>query len=307
MKSRSFFARVVTASLVVAVAASGTAFGQITGIVSSDVEGYFGTTSDAFQLAEGPTIPPWAANGPGFYPIFGLPNVPPLYPGFPNPILSIPTNISYAPTVHFPAFGFSDGTTTATYSIVGGVSGLGTSTGDAYTLLGPPSKLPFIINQPPTASGYAYEQVNFATVYSVGAGGLAGGTPPPRPYLVAGNLATGGYAQFAAEVNYWFLTTIPGTVVVNSTTFLGSLQYNAQFTNFTGNFSTTVNYAPTTLLGATGNGFLVITGDAFVAGDPFSLTVQAVPEPSTLVLGILGACLIGIACRLRLRRTPTLT
>lgn len=273
--------------------------GAITGVVSSNVEGYFGTNSDGFQLAEGPTIPPWAASGPGFYPVSGLPNVPALYPGFPNPSLPLVSNISYtAPFAHAPSSPFTDGQTTANYSIIGGFNGPGTATGDAYVLIGVPGAVPMTINQPSTATGYAYEQVNFAMVYSVTSAGIVGGSPGPRPFSVSGSLATGGWAQFGAEVNYWWLDVVPGTIIVTNTTFLGSLQYDLQLTN-TGPFSTIVNYNPTTLLGASGVGFLMLTGSAFVAGDPFSLTVTSVPEASTLLLaGASGlACLIGFARR----------
>lgn len=288
--------------LLAVLALGGSAHAQITGVVNSDVQGYFATNSDTFQLAEGPTIPPWAVNGPGFYPTSGIPTVPALYPTFPNPALPLTTNISYtAPFAHAPSTPFTDGQTTADYSIIGGFLGPGANTGDAYVLLGVPGAVPLSINQPATASGYAYEQVNFAMVYSVGGAGLIGGNPGPRPFHVSGSVATGGWAQFGAEVNYWWLDTLPGTTIVTNTSLLGTLVYDFQVTN-TGPFSQWVNYNATNLLGAAGNGFLMITGSAFVAGDPFEIYVTSVPEPATAVtmgIGALGAAVLAV----RRRRT----
>ena len=81
-------------------------WGQIMGIASSDVEGFFGTQSDAYQASEGPLTPPWAASGPGPYSITGPVNVPPLYASFPNPVFPVVQNISYtAPAGHANVFG----------------------------------------------------------------------------------------------------------------------------------------------------------------------------------------------------------
>jgi hypothetical protein len=281
--------------------------GQILGVVDSNVEGYFAATSDTFQQAEGPTIPPWPVAGTGYYPTSGIPTVPPLYPGFPNPAIPLTSNIPYtAPFAHAPSNPFTDGQTTATYSIIGGFFGPGTNTGDAYVLVGVPGAVPLTITQPSTASGYAYEQVNFAMVYSVGGGGLAAGPAGPRPFHVSGTLATGGWAQFGAEVNYWWLDTIPGTIIVSNTTLLGTLVYDFKVTS-TSSFSQWVNHNNPALLGATGNGFLMITGSAFVAGDPFSITVMSVPEPTTAVMlgiGVIGLVLAGGQIHARKRPAP---
>ena len=77
-----------------------TARGQLTGIISSDVEGFFASQSDAYQQSEGPLTPTWPANiFPPLYPAFAGPTVPPLYTGystFPNPITPLTQNIGYA-------------------------------------------------------------------------------------------------------------------------------------------------------------------------------------------------------------------
>jgi hypothetical protein len=119
-------------------------------------------------------------------------------------------------------------------------------------------------------------------------------------------LATGGWAQFGAEVNYWWLDTIPGTIIVSNTTLLGTLVYDFKVTS-TSSFSQWVNHNNPALLGATGNGFLMITGSAFVAGDPFSITVMSVPEPTTAVMlgiGVIGLVLAGGQIHARKRPAP---
>ena len=72
---------------------------------------------------------------------------------------------------------------------------------------------------------------------------------------------------------------------------LGTLTYNF-LQSGGGAFSTTVNHSATVLAGASGVGFLQITGEMFVAGDPFSINVTSVPEPSTLWLA--AAALVGL-------------
>ena len=98
MKTSQFRNPALLAVVLALAVTAQTAHAQITSIVSSDVQGYFGSLSDAFQQAEGPTIPPWAASGPGFYPVTGPANVPPLYPTFPNPVLPVTSNIPWPPS-----------------------------------------------------------------------------------------------------------------------------------------------------------------------------------------------------------------
>ena len=73
---------------------------------------------------------------------------------------------------------------------------------------------------------------------------------PASPYIVSGNAIAGGNAQFGADLTYWWLTTTPGTTIVNSITNLGSVQYSYQISSISGPFSSVVNHAPATLLGS---------------------------------------------------------
>ncbi|HTV47975.1 MAG TPA: PEP-CTERM sorting domain-containing protein [Phycisphaerae bacterium] len=275
-----------------------TSQGSITGIISSDVEGFFGTTSDAFQQSEGPITPTWAPVGFALpYGPAGLP-LPQLYAGFPTP--NYPTNPPIVPNIPFPAPAghapgspFTDTMTYADYHIYGGYGGAGTYTRNAYVRLGNNTGNLMYLSQPTTATGYAYEEAEFEIDYSVSSTGLLGGaTLGTRPYLVYGSFLPGGSAEFGAEVDYWWLTTIPGTTVVTAVTSLGSLQYDDYISNVTGPFVNLVpdtygsNYLLPSLTGQTG--ILELTGDVFVIGDPVDINVMAVPEPGSLALLAMG-------------------
>lgn len=259
---------------------------QITGVVSSDVEAFFGSQNDTFQLAEPPLSPTWPTNPIGPYAISG-PAVPALYPGYPSPSLTFTPNIPYDTPHTGPGFADSQ-LTTSNYSVVGNYSG-GTFTGDAFAMVGGP---PMSLFQPASATGYAYEKAEFVMTYSVGPAGIAAGTAPNYPFFATGNVLPGGYAQFGAQVDYWWIPVMPGTIIPSGPAVnLGTLQYSFLQAGG-GSFGTVVNHSPTVLAGATGVGFLQIVGEMFVAGDPSSINVSSVPEPSTVVLGAAG--LIGL-------------
>ncbi len=286
-----------------------TSQGQITGVISSNVEGFFGSASDSYQQSESPISPPWTAVGFALpYSPAGLPNIPLLYAGFPNPATPIIQNIPFtAPAGHAPASPFTDGITTADYHIYGGYGTSSTYTRDAYVRLGnnTGSVNLMYLNQPSTATGYAYEDEQFAIDYNVNTNGLtAGATPNNRPYLVFGNFLPGGSAEFGAQVNYWWIPTTVNTgtgVIISYGTpvNLGSLQYQKYLSSVTGPFSSLVpdTYSSNYLLGvAAGNtGILELTGDMYLIGDPVNISVEAVPETSSLAvlaLGGLGLSLI---------------
>jgi PEP-CTERM motif len=286
-----------------------TSQGAITGIISSDVEGFFGTTSDAYQQSEGPITPPWAPVGFALpYGPAGLP-LPPLYAGYPNPTFPITPNIPFpAPAGHAPGGPFTDGTTYADYHIYGGIGGAGTYTRNAYARLGNNTATLMYLSQPASALGYAYEEEEFAIDYSVNAAGLmAGATLGTRPYLIYGSFQPGGSAEFGAEVNYWWLSTIPGTTVINGVTNLGSLQYDDYISSVTGPFLSLVpdTFGSNYLLGvpAGSTGYLELTGNMFVIGDPVDISVMAVPEPGSLAILALGAA--GMMLRARRKKAAS--
>jgi hypothetical protein len=301
MKSKHFQRTIFIVAALALSAVARTSQGQIAGILSSDVEGFFGTQSDGHQASEAPLTPPWAASGAGPYPLTGPANVPPLYGGFPNAVFPVVQNIPYS-AGHANVFAPDIQGTTADYYIKGGFGGTALFTRDAYVSLGALGTAGGMhLAQPNTATGYAYEQTNFAMDYLVGAGGIAGGAVAGlRPFLVTGHVTAGGYAQFGAEINYWWMpaTINTGTGVVTitgPTVNLGSLQYNYLNNISPGPFAAIVTQTSAPLLGAAGTGVLEITGDVFVAGDPFDIAVIDAPEPSTFVLGALGVLGLGFA------------
>ena len=313
MKANTF--RVAVALLVGIIAmlwASSRANAQVTGILSSDVEGFFGANSDAYQLSEGPNNAPWTAVGnPLPHGPTGLPNIPALYAGFPNANPPVTPNIPFpAPAGHAPSSPFSYLGTTADYDIYGGIGGSGTFTRNAYVRLGNNTGTLMYLSQPTSAVGYAYEEEEFAIDYSVGLGGLtAGATPNNRPYLVYGSVTPGGMAEFGAEVNYWWIptsvNTITGVTIYGTPTSLGSLQYDDYISSVTGPFVSLVpdTYSSNSLLGvaAGSSGILELTGDMYLWGDPVDISVEAVvPEPASLSLLALGS--LGLLARRRKRK-----
>jgi hypothetical protein len=151
-----------------------------------------------------------------------------------------------------------------------------------------------------TAS-YAYEQVNYSADYALAnapnsAGFISGAlaTVVTRSYAVSGTV--GSYVDFGGVMNFWDVPTSGPSVLLGTLTFgYNSLTPGAFSTIVTGsgNIGT-----PGTWVNSPDS--IRITGDFFVAGDPSSITVESLPEPSSLVLAALAA--VGLAAVARRRK-----
>ncbi len=140
-------------------------------------------------------------------------------------------------------------------------------------------------------SSYAYEQLNYSIDYDLvnspnSAGSLTGVLNgfATRSFAVFGNVGTGSgsYAQFGGEMNFW-------SVSGSTPTSMGSLTFS--YLNLLGGaFSTVVTSTGTIGTVPVNNpDFIRITGSFYVAGDPSSITVQSIPEPSAFAMLGLGA------------------
>ena len=228
-----------------------------------------------------------------------IPNLPSLYAGFPSPNPPVPSIIPFAaPTGHTGTF--SGGGSVAAYSIFGGIGGSGLNVRNAYVRLGNnTANLMYLSQSTSSPPGtYAYEESEFVIDYAVGTGGLGGGVGGPRPYLVYGNFLPSGTAEFGGQVNYYWIPTnyVASTGVLltyGTPQLLGTLNYDTQLTGV-GSFLATANGTWTGLsavpVGSVG--ILELTGEFYLAGDPVSITVQAVPEPATISLLALGGLAI---------------
>ena len=102
-------------------------------------------------------------------------------------------------------------------------------------------------------------------------------------------------AQFGAEVNYWWQPILPGSTLPNGpASLLGQLEYS--YSTSASSFATLVpSIVASRPLAATplGLGILEITGNAFVAGDPYTISVQSVPEPSSAAIMGIGIAGLG--------------
>ena len=276
--------------------------GSLTGGVTAGASGFFGTQSNAFHQAD----PTATFTGPG--------TSGPYYPaGNGTPLVGVPTPPTpvYYPSMSTPAgnpfnqlggytFHFNDSAgTTATTNITNATASALLTT-DARINFGNTGN-PWAFDQGTSATGYGYEQINFDAQFAVLPGLILNGVAAPNlPVIITGTSDNGLYAQFDAAVTYTFIPTNTTWVPTGSPSTLGTIYYTWIQNPVSTSWSDIV-YPTGPLLGTpTGPGVLELTGYAYVAGDPVNLSIQSVPEPSTLVL--LGLAGLGVLVRRQVER-----
>lgn len=260
---------------------------QVTNIVATDTQSYFGANNDIYQASNPTGLNPWPAAGPNPPAFYGTINQ---LPGVPSPPGGnvAPTNASPFWPFNGTSF-YNDGNgNTASSAISTFISG-NTGTADDAQI-----GLFMTLNQ--TTGGYAYEQINYVVDFNVSsavnATGTAGTIPGTvtRSYTVSGNVGTTGFVAFGGQMSFWDGTT-------NAS--LGPPLLFNYFNASAGAFTATVN-GSSFINAVNFPNVLRITGDFFLIGDPSTITVNSVPEPSTLALASFGAiAFLAVAARRR--------
>jgi PEP-CTERM motif-containing protein len=266
-----------------------TARATVTGVSASNVDAYFGSQNDAYQDSNPTGLNPWSPIGPG--PYFGT-SLPPGVPAAPGGNTA-PSNVTpFAPTPSTSSF--NDGAGNTAISKIVAVAAPGSGTMNDVQI-----NLAMVLNQTGTAA-YAYEQLNYTADFTLAntpnsAGFLSGALASTvnRSFFVAGTV--GSYVDFGGVMNFWDVPTSGPATLLGSLTFA----YNSVTP---GPFATTVGSS--SFIGTPGSfvnspDTIRVTGDFYLAGDPSSITVQTVPEPSSLLLAGLGILGLVLARRLR--------
>jgi hypothetical protein len=267
--------------LVMAVVAGGacTAHATITRLTSG-VDAYFGSQGTGYQDADPSSLLPFTppATGPLYPAGSPLPNVP-----------SVVTPLGGNPFQGTPWIStFNDGLPPAALAAAG--SKITDNFNSGGTLVEDVSiAIPYWrLEQGPSASAYAYEQLDFYATYGVySPPAPLAGSAANIPLFIFGNVVTGGNVQFDAQVTYtWYDTTSDGAIIPGSQVTLGTL--SCQWSQLGGgSFSLPLSFAGTLLPAPSTAGRLDLTGYAWIAGDPFEITI--VPEPASLSLLALGS------------------
>jgi hypothetical protein len=278
---------------------SSTATAQIGNPFRADVQGYFAGGNDAFQQPTPGTLPPWTGPGAtlGPYPITGIPSVPAasLAPAYVNP---------GTPTLPGAVNNFLGGYLWAPPAITLAGSTLNQAgikyVGPGGAAVSDAAILPrFDLNN--TTFQNSYAQFRFETDFTY-SGPLTGGTASSPTLFVSYN--TTSYVQFAGQVSYFSTSIDTAGNVLGAWTLLGSVEYDFNALGGTGS-AIPVNPLSSSALVAppASDNMLALVGNFFVAGDPASIQVQPVPEPSTCVMGLAGiACVAWRSVRRRRAR-----
>jgi PEP-CTERM motif len=260
------------------ISTSSVARAVVIGVSASNVDAYFGSQNDAYQNSN-PTAGAWSPIGPGPY---AGPALPAGVPAAPAGNVA-PSNVTpFGGSPSSSSFNDTAGNL-ANSAIVAFVGGPNSLMDDAQIAL------TMSLNQTAPASGpsYAYEQLNysadFALLNTVNTAGVLNGvvgSNVTRSFSVSGSVAA--WVEFGGIMNFWDVPT------AGSPTLLGSLVFS--YNNASPGAFATVVSSSGFIGGPAINSpdSIRITGDFFVAGDPSSITVESLPEPSSLVLACLG-------------------
>lgn len=266
---------------------------QVLSANGSGVKAYFASQSEAFKDSD-PTGATWGIAGVGPYTLgVPLPTLPPA----PTPSISAPGG-NFFSTNGFGGYAslFNDllgpnNLTAAKFNIDDNYLTSPLATSDAAITI--PNWRLF---QMPAAPGYAYNQLNFGSNYLITTNpGLAPNPSPNFPLSINGSVvnAPGAYVQCSAVIDYsWIPVTINTAGVISAsgpTVSLGTLTWSYSQT-FGGSFAQTLISSGSLAATPAGDGMLILTGEAWLAGDPFDITMTLAPEPASLIgIGVVGA------------------